>query len=205
MSAPAALVSVREFARLDGCDDKLVRRAIKAGKLPISTDGKLDPALVGSGWRRQNRRVADGADTAPMSALSVRTRARPAKKSAPEPDAPIADAIDQVDDFIAQVLSGNFVSLGLAERIKENGLAAKNLLAAMRDAGDVIDIEVAEAVLFEQGRMIRDAWMNWPARVGPLIAAELGIGADPVVEALNKHVQQQLQDLGEPDPDFTGE
>ncbi len=40
--------------------------------------------------------------------------------------------------------------------------------------------------------------MNWPARVGPVIAAELGLPPDPVLEALNKHVQQQLDDLGDP-------
>src|SRR3546814_16485041 len=73
MSAPAT-VSVREFARLDGCDEKLVRRAIKSGKLPTSEDGRLDPKLAGTGWRKSNRRVADSADTSKNVRTSVRTR-----------------------------------------------------------------------------------------------------------------------------------
>ncbi len=209
MSAPLNLVSVREFARLDGCDDKLVRRAITAGKLRLSEDGKLDAALVGSGWRRTNRRGAAGADigadTTQMSAPNVRTQAVTAPLSAVlPPPAAIGDQPDpeEVVDFIAQVLAGRFALTGVAEQVKENALAAKNLLAARKEAGDLVDIEVAEAILFEQARQIRDAWMNWPARVGPLIAAELGVAPEPVVEALNKHVQQQLQDLGEPEAEF---
>lgn len=189
MSVPVNLVSFREFARLDGCSDKLVRNAVKAGKLLVTADNRIDAALAGSGWRQQNRRAAEGADRGadptPVSALS------PA-------DADLSAGSVQIDDFIADFLAGRMLSRADAERVKENGAAAKNLLAAMQEAGDVIDIGLAEAILFDQAREFRDAWMNWPARVGPMIAAELGISPDPVVEALIKHVQQQLDDLGDP-------
>lgn len=193
MSAHAEYVGVREFARLDGCDDALVRRAIKSGKLRVSEDGKVAVDQVGTGWRRANRKVAKPAD----KAADIPQTSAPA--------APVADLAALGDeDFIAEVLAGRFHSIVAAERIKENALATKHLLAARRDAGDVVDLEVAEAVLFEQARQYRDALMNWPVRVGPLIAAELGVPADPVVEQLNSHVQQLLNDLGEPDPDFAG-
>jgi hypothetical protein len=207
MSAPVEYVSVRAFAKLDGCSDKLVRNAINDGKLPVSADGKVDPSLAGTGWRKGNRRAAAGADFGAQvpekSARTTRRRSAGAKGSAPE-----LDEIDPLElddeDFVAAVLAGRFRTTGAAERVKENALAVRRLLDARREAGDVVDIEVAEAVLFEQARAIRDAWMNWPSRVGPLIAAELGISPDPVLEALNKYVQQQLQDLGEPDADWAG-
>lgn len=208
MSAPFEPVSVREFARLDGCNEKLVRNAIKGGKLPVLADGKLDPALAGTGWRKANRRAAEAADTgADKSKLSAPGRRRassPAKGSAPAADAEDLLALGD-EDFIAEVLAGRFRTTGAAERVKENALAVRRLLDARREAGDVVDIEVAEAVLFEQARAIRDAWINWPSRVGPMIAAELGVQPDPVVEALTKYVQQQLDDLGEPDADFAGD
>ncbi len=195
MSAPPRPVSIREFARLDGCSDKLVRRAIGEGKLTLSADGKLDAALAGSGWRRTNRRAADGADkgadTGGMSA-PLRTPA----------GNPLDPATIDDTDFIANVLAGRYFDVAMAERVKENGLAAKNLLAARKEAGDVVDLEVAQAVLFEQARAFRDAWQNWPNRVAPLIAAKLGMAVEPVLEALNEHVHQQLSDLGEPDADF---
>lgn len=198
MSADANFVAIREFARLDGCDDALVRRAIKQGKLRVSEDGKVDASQAGTGWRKANRKAATGADKG----------ADKPKKSAPKAADTVSSAMALAElgdeDFIAAVLAGRFAITGAAEMVKENALAGKHLLAMRRDAGDVIDLEVAEAVLFEQARQFRDAWMNWPVRAGPLIAAELGVSADPVVETLNKHVQQLLNDLGEPDPEFAG-
>lgn len=55
---PIAGISMREFARRDGCDDKHVREGVRKGYLKKLPDGTLDPALVGSGWRPGNRRVA---------------------------------------------------------------------------------------------------------------------------------------------------
>ncbi|MEG3162284.1 hypothetical protein U1763_17415 [Sphingomonas sp. LB2R24] len=201
MSAPSDTVSIREFARIDGCSDKLVRRAISEGKLRVSADGKLDRALAGTGWRRTNRRAAEGADTVQMSAPSVRTSKRGTKVSAPEDPAPDPLRLDD-EDFIAEVLAGRFALTGEAERVKENGLAARSLLAARREAGDVVDLEVAETLLFNMARSVRDAWLNWPSRVSPLIAASLGISVEPLLEALNDHVQQHLASLGEPEADF---
>lgn len=205
MSAPSDTVSIREFARIDGCSDKLVRRAISEGKLRVSGDGKLDRALAGTGWRRTNRRAAEGADsgadTVQMSAPSVRTSKRGTKVSAPADPAPDPLRLDD-EDFIAEVLAGRFALTGEAERVKENGLAARSLLAARREAGDVVDLEVAETLLFNMARSLRDAWLNWPSRVSPLIAASLGIAVEPLLEALNEHVQQHLASLGEPEADF---
>lgn len=112
---------------------------------------------------------------------------------------------EEADNFLDKVLSGQFADQGHAERIKENALAAKHLLAARKDAGNLVEIELAERVLFETQRSQRDAWINFPTRIGPLLAAELGIEADKVVEALTAHVHQQLDDLGEPEADFTGQ
>lgn len=47
-------ISIREFARRDGCSDTLVRKAIQSGYLTAEADGKLNARLVGTGWRRSN-------------------------------------------------------------------------------------------------------------------------------------------------------
>lgn len=205
MSAPPETVSFREFARLEDCDDKLVRRAISEGRLRVSADGKLDRSLVGTGWRLKNRRAAEGADsgadTSPLSAPNFRTPPRAAKVSAPGTRHIDAATLGD-EDFIAGVLAGRFAMTGEAERAKENGLAVRSLLAARREAGDVVDLEVAETLLFNMARSLRDAWLNWPSRIAPLVAASLGIAVEPLLEALNDHVQQHLASLGEPEADF---
>ena len=232
MSAPAAGISIREFARREGCDDKLVRRAIGRSALRTLSDGTLDPALIGSGWRKTNRTADTGADrpadsdadtgppvrtprrvSAPVSAAAQAGDAVPLP--APDErilehlghlelltDEQIAEAIDA--GFIANVLAGRFTSHADAERIKENALAFKHLLAARRAAGALVEIDTAEAVLFEVFRATRDAWLNWPTKVAPHVAAELGLEADRMTEVLTLYVHQQLAELGEPEANFAG-
>jgi hypothetical protein len=43
--------------------------------------------------------------------------------------------------------------------------------------------------------MIRDTWLAWPARVGPLLAAAFDLDAGSVTVALEGYVRQQLADL----------
>ncbi|WP_322629941.1 hypothetical protein [Halothiobacillus sp.] len=92
-------------------------------------------------------------------------------------------------------------SLDEAQRRKENYLALLRQLEYETKSGALISMPEAEAVLFEEFRTYRDAWLNWPTRVGPLIAADLGIEPDPVIEALQQHVHKHLADLGEPESD----
>ena len=57
-------------------------------------------------------------------------------------------------------------------------------------------------MIFTVARGIRDAWMGWPGQIAPLLAADLGIESDRVLEALKPYVQQHLEQLGEPTYDF---
>lgn len=94
---------------------------------------------------------------------------------------------------------------GLALEKKENYLALLRELEYEEKSGQKVDLEVAERELFEAARAARDAWLNWPARVGPLIAADLGLEADKVTEVLTAHVHKHVEQLGEPDAQFQSE
>ena len=196
MSALIIGVSIREFSRRDNCDEKLVRRAIKSGRLVALPDGKLDPALVGTGWRRTNRRAVRGADNS-------------AAKSAARPDAPVVpdklpvpDPAADLDEFVAKLLAGQFATFVDAERAKANGLALKAVLAAQREAGTLVEIGSAETVLFEVSRASRDAWLAWPLRTCPLMAAELGIDPEKLTEVVTRYVNSHLDELGETEAHF---
>jgi hypothetical protein len=185
----SAGLSIREFARREGCDDKLVRRAIQYGRLATLDDGSLDQALVGTGWRKSNRRSAD---TAPAD-----TADKAADKAADTKPA------DTGDLALEDLLSGRG-SMAQAELAKMQALAARQQIAARKAAGELVEADLAERVLFEEARRYRDAWSNWPSKVGPLIAADLGLTPDAVLEVLSRHVHEQLEELGEPDGDFAG-
>ena len=137
------------------------------------------------------------------------TKAAPVVKAvdAAVEDPVVAGAGEEVDEetlarFAEQLLNGRFASIAVANQVKENALALKHLVAARKAAGTVVDLDIAESVLFEASRGQRDAWMNWPSRIAPLLAADLNIEPDKVLEALTIHVQQHLQQLGEPRADF---
>jgi hypothetical protein len=200
VSAPN--VTQREFAKLAGCDEKQVRRAITSGKLKPDADGKLDPALVSSGWRRPIRSskvVADSADISKVSAKSVRSvRAESVRTD------PIVDESDTPTEAAAKLVMamGAQNDLATAICIKENFNALLKQLEYEQKSGSLIDLAIARTVLFDAARAARDSWMNWPMRAGPKIAADLGLEADRVTEVLIEHVHTQIADLGEPDAHF---
>ncbi|MGG5811457.1 hypothetical protein [Falsiroseomonas sp. CW058] len=200
-------ISIREFARREGCSDKLVRNALGAGKLQARPDGTLDPTLVGTGWRHSNRHASPPADTsADTPSAPVRTEREPQhhggeltrrrRTAADEPG-----EVD-LDDFSRRFLAGDVPDLATSEKVKAAAAAMKATIGAQQLGGALVELEAAEAVLFSTFRAARDAWLNFPAKIGPLLAADLGIEADRVVQALTPHVQQQLEALGEPEADF---
>ncbi len=184
-------ITIREFARRDGCSPTLVRKALTAGRLIAFADRSLDPALVGTDWRWTNRRRADAADIGANMSAAVFARSLV--------DRTKADDADLVA-FVAQGLAGRYASLAEAERVKANALALRHVLEVQREAAALVDREVAEAIMLEEHEAAREAWMNWPVRVAPAMAAVLGIDPGRLVEALAVHVGQQIADLGEPDP-----
>lgn len=114
------------------------------------------------------------------------------------------EAVDDeaLDQFASGLLQGRFADIAVATQVKENALALKHLVAARKAAGAVVDMEIAEKVIFNVTRGQRDAWMGWPSQIAPLLAADLKIEADRVLEALTSYVIQHLEQLGDPTYDF---
>jgi transcriptional regulator with XRE-family HTH domain len=91
-----------------------------------------------------------------------------------------------------------------ARRLKEYWLMRLNELELEQKSGVLVDLELASSILFETARAARDAWLNWPAKVGPLVASQLGVeAADKVTAVLAEHVHNQISQLGEPEANFT--
>lgn len=197
-----ALASMAEYAKMHGASKQAATKWKAKGCLKI-VDGKIDVEasdriMMHAGLGRFSER-----STAKAAAPSTAKR-QPGKPMAGLA-ADLSDALqDEGDlpprliDFVNKLAEGHHVDLITAQTIKENGLALLRLIEARKRAGEVIELAEAEGVLFEMFRLQRDAWLNFPSRVGPLIAADLGLSSDRVVEVLTTHVHQQLTDLGEP-------
>lgn len=180
-------ISASEFARRAGCDVKQVRRALTRGALERGADGLIDASMIGNAWRRPNRR------TLARGALATRT-----------------DGANGYGNGTAENPAGHDIDplpgmLPIAEalRLKEHYSAMLRKLEYEQREGSLIELALAEAVVFDVFRAARDAWLAWPSKVAPFIAAELGVEADALAVLLGEYVYRQLQELGEPQPDFT--
>ena len=63
--------------------------------------------------------------------------------------------------------------------------------------GALLDRQTTLAKFFTTVRAMRDAWLAWPARIGPELAADLGLDATRVMIALQPYVRRQLQELAD--------
>jgi hypothetical protein len=63
--------------------------------------------------------------------------------------------------------------------------------------GELVDRAKAVAQVFRLARDERDAWVNWPARVAAMIAAELEVDPHQAHTVLERHVRDHLAELAE--------
>lgn len=199
------LVSVTAYAGLHGVS-KTAAQKWQARGLLVFKDAKVDVeasdrSIAHAGLGRfadsatKGRRAAASAEPP----VAARVAGLPAamvgdlEEAAAQGDA----AAKTILDFMSGLAEGRVVNLIQAQTIKENALAAIRMTEARKRAGEVIELADAEAVLFDMFRQQRDAWLNFPSRVAPLIAADLGLEAARVTEVLSEHVHKQLSDLGE--------
>ena len=66
--------------------------------------------------------------------------------------------------------------------------------------GELVDRAKAVAQVFRLARDDRDAWVNWPARVTAVMAAELEVDPHHLHTVLERHVRDHLGELAEVRP-----
>lgn len=153
------MISIREFARRDGCNEKRVRNAIQTRHLPTCPGKRLPANLAGTGWREGNRRgVRKGADTAD-GPHAVRSNLALVSAPAAEPLPSEACSLSAIVVGGAQDLAVLLLRLGLArDAIAEH---VDGWLAQQRaGAADCM----AEDVPPPAGH---DTWAGHPLFVGP--------------------------------------
>jgi len=198
-----ATCSIAAFAKRHGVSKQAATKWKTRGVLVFSGDlvevEKSDRRMrdAGLGLYKQGSTAPT-----PVDAKPIPVDAKPIPVDAPDFE---TDALGGVEEFLADLNSGNYLSQVDAQRIKENVLAARHLMSLRKEAGELVDVERAGKQFFKLARDARDAWITWPARIGPMLAADLQVDIAVVVEALNRYVQEQLERIGEKEPDFNEE
>ncbi|OAT41370.1 hypothetical protein M988_1994 [Hafnia paralvei ATCC 29927] len=179
-----------EYAKHAGVDRKTIGRWLKAGKYIVLDDAGLIDV-----------EASDSARATLRDSTDPRTKNATRKKNA-RANADVGLKEDSTtDEAVKQIMLANGAEMTREEasRVKENYLALLTKLEFEKEDGQLVELSVAESVLFSAFRQQRDAWMNWPARVAPLMAADLDVPADRMTEVLIEHVHKHISGLGEPE------
>ena len=183
-------VSLREYARRRGVSHVAVMKAIKAGRLMPEPDGTLDPDKADAQWdaRTDPARRPEPPEDEPAQADETAAADTPAE---PRPPAPAGESAPQGAATFTQARTAHEIAKAQRARIQVQRLRA-----------EVVDRAQATAEVFRLARRERDAWVNWPARVAALMAAELGLDAHAMQKILEAHVREHLNELAEIRPEF---
>jgi hypothetical protein len=184
--------SNRELARHLGVSETAVRRAERAGRIRREADGAWDVARVKASWAGNT----DPAQQRPEAGQN-RSPARAALR--PVPEAAVGAVRDTLREHGEPVSAGGMTFMQ-ARTANEVLKAQERRLRLQRMKGELVDRAKAVAQVFKLARDERDAWVNWPARVAAMIAAELEVDPHQVHTVLERHVREHLADLADVRP-----
>ena len=167
-------LSIRAYARHRGVTDTAVHKAIQTGRITPETDGTIDPERADQDWARNTEKPRSGTKK-PVAKVKAQDLGGEGQSGG----------------------NGGGTSLLQARTVNEVVKAQTNKVRLARLKGELVDRSQAIAQVFKLARAERDAWLNWPARVSALLAAELGVDAHVLHVALENAVREHLQELGE--------
>lgn len=135
-------ISIREFGRREGVSHTAVQKALATGHLARLPDGKIDEALVGTGWRAANRKAGN----LPGEVASV----------------------DELADRVAtRIQADGLLSIADAEKMKENYLARLRQLEYDTKAGAVVPAADGVELVTKEYAAVRSRLLAIPAELAP--------------------------------------
>jgi hypothetical protein len=189
------VTSNRELARQLGVSETAVRRAEKAGRIRREADGAWDLAKVRVDWAGNTDPAQQRGE--PSAGNGSRRAARRAMK--PVPEAAVGAVRDTLREHGEPVSAGGMTFMQ-ARTANEVLKAQERRLRLQQMKGELVDRAKAVAQVFRLARDERDAWVNWPARVAAMIAAELEVDAHKLHTVLERQVREHLNELAEVRP-----
>lgn len=183
-------VSERQYAAHAGVSRGAVQKARAAGRLVLYPDGSINVA------------ASDARRAAMTDPAKQRARAGGGRASGVKPVA--TAAIGAVRETLREqgLPSGPRVPFVEARTAREIAMAQLARQKLQERKGELVDRARATALVFRLAREERDAWLNWPARVAALIAAELGVDAHAVQKVIETYVRGHLEELADIRPEF---
>lgn len=138
-------MTAREYARNRDVSHVAVLKAIKEGKITRTKAGKINPKKADAEWAANRSPIRKSK----MAAAARASHRRTDPEDRPEP------------------------GYNEARTKREYLKLERDRLDLLKFKGTLVDATEVEVAAFNQSRAERDALQNWPARVVPIMAAEL--------------------------------
>ena len=159
-------LSLRAYARHRGISHTAVQKAIQTGRIELEPDGSIDPDKADAQW-------------------SVNTRAySPQGTQQAKRPVTMAETSPTGQDAYLQARATNEILRVQRQKLK---------LQAER--GELIHRQAVVDQVLRCGRIERDAWLQWPARIASELAATLNVDAHTLHMELEKYVNKHLRQL----------
>jgi hypothetical protein len=182
-------ISLGELSRRLGRDKGGLSRLAKSGRIPRNGDGTFDENAV----RAALKATIDPARAKPLTD-SVDGIDGASTVNTPEQARKAITLIAQILKDEGQTGLSGFDAARTAETILKVRERDINLAKAR---GEVVDKQKVLAKIFSLARSERDVWLQWPARVGALMAAELKLDPHQMETVLDAYVRQHLAEIPE--------
>jgi hypothetical protein len=184
-------LSIRGYARHRGVSHTAVQKAIASGRITPEPDGTIEPARADAEWSANTNATQGQRKRASGGSRKGRVK--------PVPEAAVSAVRETLRESGEPVTAGGttFMQARTANEVLKAQTARIRL---QRLKGELVDRARAAAHVFRLARNERDAWLNWPARVAALMAAELGVDQHEMHVVLEKHVRSHLTELAEVRP-----
>jgi hypothetical protein len=181
-------MSERQYAAHVGLSRGAIQKAKRAGRLVLFPDDSIDAEA-------SDRRRAETTD---LSKSRPKAAGRPGGMK-PVPAAVIASANETLrENGVTVPEVGEAGAYMKAKTFNEIMKAQERKLGLQVKRGELVDRNRAISLVFRLAREERDAWVNWPARVAALMAAELGTETAAMQKVLEAHVRAHLEELAQP-------
>jgi hypothetical protein len=190
-------MSERQYAAHVGLSRGAIQKAKAAGRLVLHEDGSIDAVA-------SDRLRAETTDPS-------KSRKAPAPKLKPVSEAAVSAVGDTLrEQGLAAPTTGGGTTFLQAKTAHEVLKAQERRIRLAKLKGELVDRDRATSLVFRLAREERDAWVNWPARVAALMAAELTVSCSEAVghevtietaamqKVLEAHVRAHLEELAQP-------
>jgi hypothetical protein len=167
-------MSQAEYAKHRGCSAVAVHKAVKAGRISIDSDGKIDPVVADIQWEQNTRARTRNVGSAPAPAAAPDLVSQAAAAAGSPVDPPPAPGAPAVDTGYTQ-----------ARARRENAEAEQAEIDLRKRKGELVERADVDRAGYEIARDIRDAMESSVNSA----AAEMATltSAESCAEALRRH------------------